>query len=165
MEYQQLAGRTECDQSIARRRYDDLLAIRLNHALIGITGEVGEIAATVERWLHYNQPLDRDNVIEELGDILWYVALACNVLEVDMEEVMKKNITKLRHRYPEKYTDAAAVARVDKIFEANEAKRRELVAEMPALSEIAFCAGCGTTQRVNGKCTICGSELGQYERD
>jgi len=110
-EYQALASRTECDQLAASKRhyqYDraqNLLATRLNHSAIGLAGEVGELCGAVERWLQYGKELDRTNIIEEAGDALWYLALACNALGVSLEEVMEKNIAKLKLRYPEKYTD------------------------------------------------------------
>lgn len=110
-EYQELAARTECDQRAARARYanpDALSPVRLNHAVIGMMGEVGELAAAVERWLHYGQALDLGNIREEVGDVLWYVALACNTLDLDMGSIMEANIRKLRTRYPEKYRDELA---------------------------------------------------------
>jgi NTP pyrophosphatase (non-canonical NTP hydrolase) len=45
-------------------------------------------------------------MIIELGDIMWYVAQACMALNVSMEEVLNKNITKLSKRYPEGTFDA-----------------------------------------------------------
>jgi len=119
-EYQKLAARTECDQAAARERmmayraYRDtnngpdavnLFPIRMNHALMGMMGEVGELATAVENWIHYNRGLDQVNVKEELGDLLWYIALMCSASSISMEEVMEGNIAKLRKRFPTKYTD------------------------------------------------------------
>lgn len=114
--YQKLAERTECDQEVSRRRYSGIhgtntpvmLPVRLNHAVLGLTGEVGELAGAVEKWLHYGRELDTVNVAEELGDCLWYIALACNALGVDMGKIMEGNIQKLKTRYPDKYSDARA---------------------------------------------------------
>lgn len=75
---------------------------------MGMTGEIGELAGALERWLHYGKDLDKTNIKEELGDMMWYVALACNALEFDLDEVMGANIRKLRVRYPDKYTDIHA---------------------------------------------------------
>jgi NTP pyrophosphatase (non-canonical NTP hydrolase) len=114
-EYQKLAERTECDQLAARNRYapdmdgENLIAIRVNHALLGISSELGELATTVERWLHYGQGLDCPNVKEELGDILWYVALACNAMGFDLGVIMEANIAKLKARYPDRYDDQRAL--------------------------------------------------------
>lgn len=112
--YQQLAARTECDQEAARCRMylgdgtTRLQAIRLNHAIIGALGELGELASELERWLYYGQPLDKANWKAELGDTLWYLALACNALGLDLGEVMEANIRKLQTRYPSKYSNDLA---------------------------------------------------------
>lgn len=131
-EYQRLAARTECDQEASRLRIvggelrNDLAGltpVRLNHAVIGLVGEVGELAAEVEHWLYYGQPLDDGNVHEELGDCLWYIALACNALGLDLGRVMEANVAKLRARYPEKYSDERAKeANRDRAAEARAAK-------------------------------------------
>lgn len=115
-QYQALAARTECDQAAASRRrlYHDqegdnkLLATRLSHAVLGLTGEVGELATAIEHWLHYGQSLDVINISEEIGDCAWYLALACNALGISLDEVLVKNITKLKARFPEKYTNQLA---------------------------------------------------------
>lgn len=107
--YQALAARTECDQYAARGRFSySIETVRLNHAVLGLAGEVGELACAIEKWVHYGQSLDETNVKEELGDILWYVALACNALGIPMLGVMEANIAKLKNRYPEKYSDQQA---------------------------------------------------------
>jgi NTP pyrophosphatase (non-canonical NTP hydrolase) len=86
--------------------------IRLNHSIIGLCGELGELAGTVERYVYYGQKeLDRNNIYEELGDCLWYIAQACNALGFKLEDVMASNIAKLKTRYPDKYTDEMAANR------------------------------------------------------
>lgn len=123
-EYQKLAERTECDQtrSLARlacltmsrtRDYGpaQLKAVRLNHGVLGLAGEVGELAAALEKWIYYGRPLDQGNIAEEVGDCLWYLAQICNSLGLDLGACMEANIRKLRARYPERYTDEAAANR------------------------------------------------------
>ena len=122
-EYQALAQRTECDQDKSRLRMGGIgtslnLPIRLNHAVIGAMGEIGELAGAVERWIYYGQRLDLPNIKEELGDALWYIALACNAVGIELEDVMEANIRKLRVRYPEKYNDERAAVR-DRLGEAS----------------------------------------------
>lgn len=86
------------------------------HATLGIAGEAGEIVDAVKKTIIYNKPLDRDNLIEETGDVLWYVALMCIGLGVSMEEIMQNNYQKLIKRYPNaNYSDANAIARMDKV--------------------------------------------------
>jgi NTP pyrophosphatase (non-canonical NTP hydrolase) len=118
--YQRLAARTECDQVRARGRlcgmvvsppYGDLLAVRLNHAVIGLMGEVGELASAIEKAVYYGRGMDYvkgPNLVEELGDVLWYVALACNAAGLSLGAVMEANLAKLRERYPDKYEDERA---------------------------------------------------------
>jgi len=134
-EYQNLAARTECDQAAARERmtvarpYSDVLTtvdgsrlfpIRMNHALMGMMGEVGELAGAIENWIQYNRGLDLVNIKEELGDLMWYIALMCNASGISLEEVMEKNIAKLRLRYPDKYSDHnAAEENRDRAAERN----------------------------------------------
>lgn len=86
----------------------------LNHSLHGLISESGEIADTVKRHIIYEQPLDVDNLEEEIGDLMWYVAVMCYVNNISLEKAMKRNIDKLLKRYPEKFTTEAAVKRADK---------------------------------------------------
>lgn len=87
------------------------------HAGEGLCSEVGEYMSSVKRMHQYGKALTPEihaNLLEELGDILWYVALACEHLSVSMHAVAKHNIEKLRQRFPEKFTNEAAEARADK---------------------------------------------------
>lgn len=106
--YQQLAMRTAKPMEVQ----DDL-----PHAALGLTGEAGEFADCIKKHWAYSQPLDNKNAVEELGDLLWYVALACNALGVSMQEVAAINIEKLRKRYPTMYQDELAAFRADKQME------------------------------------------------
>ncbi len=84
------------------------------HAAIGVAGEAGEILDAVKKMWVYNQPLDRKNIIEELGDIEYYLQALRSVLYISRDSVIDLNVAKLRKRYPHGYTDAAAKARADK---------------------------------------------------
>lgn len=109
-QYQSLCERTECNQNASAMRFGEngLKAIRFNHSVIGINAEGGELATQLQRWLYYGKPLDETNVKEELGDLLWYIAEACNAMGYSLETIMEANIAKLKIRYPEKYTDVLA---------------------------------------------------------
>ncbi len=84
------------------------ISSRTQHAIIGLVTEAGEAMDAVKKSLFYNQPFDRTNLKEELGDALWYIAVACQTNGWTMEEVMEANIRKLRVRYPEKFTEQDA---------------------------------------------------------
>lgn len=111
-EYQKLAARTECDQRQAAERMADtphlpdvasLDLIRFNHAIVGLCGEVGELASLLEKMVYYGRTVTEVAIKEEVGDCFWYLALLCNALGFDMGQLMEANVAKLRARYPEKY--------------------------------------------------------------
>jgi NTP pyrophosphatase (non-canonical NTP hydrolase) len=89
----------------------------LLHAAVGTSGEAGELLDAVKKHWVYNKPLDRTNVIEELGDLEFYMAAMRLVLGVSRDQVLQANVDKLCKRYPAGYTDAAAAARADKAVE------------------------------------------------
>ena len=86
----------------------------LIHMLMGIVGEAGELMDAIKKHTIYNKPLDRENVIEELGDIEWYMQGLRAHLGISRDAVLQYNIEKLKKRYPDKYTDAHAQLRMDK---------------------------------------------------
>ena len=107
-EYQDKAARTDPDRTDQVTRLIENIkpgGSWLLHSQIGLAGEVGELAAAIQRWLYYGKELDRVNVIEELGDLCWYLAQACRAMDVKLEDVMAANLNKLKFRYPERYTD------------------------------------------------------------
>jgi NTP pyrophosphatase (non-canonical NTP hydrolase) len=80
---------------------------RLFHAVMGIATEASELVEAMKDGFP-----DSSNVLEELGDLNWYEAIAIDeVVEGDFSEVLKTNIRKLRHRYPEKFTSENAIRR------------------------------------------------------
>jgi NTP pyrophosphatase (non-canonical NTP hydrolase) len=76
---------------------------RLLTAGVGINAEGGEFLEIVKKMVFQGKPWNDDNrehLIIELGDIMWYVAQACIALEVDFNEVIARNVKKLEKRYP-----------------------------------------------------------------
>ena len=86
----------------------------LMHSALGLSSEAGEFTDAVKKTLVYGKALDKENLLEELGDLCWFIALACEVLNVEMTDIMEQNIEKLKKRYPEKYSDELAIQRLDK---------------------------------------------------
>lgn len=113
-DYQKLAARTECDQHASRHRLFNafetnqskaVFPARVTHAVLGLTGEVGELAGAAEKWLFYGKELDLRNLAEEVGDCMWYIALICNAAGLDLAKVMEANHEKLKERFPDKFSD------------------------------------------------------------
>ena len=76
---------------------------RLTTAAVGISAEGGEFMEIVKKMLFQGKPWTDDNrehLIIELGDVLWYVMQACKALEIPIEEVVAGNVEKLKKRYP-----------------------------------------------------------------
>lgn len=110
---------TEIQVNMTGAQPDRTKLMRLLHSRDGICSEAGEYADQYKRHVYYKQPLNETNLIEELGDLLWYIALACNVLGITMRQVMVANAQKLRKRYPQKFTVENAVNR-DTVAEIQE---------------------------------------------
>ena len=112
------------DASLDMVRYDqfvlqlfkaDTAPAMLTHAVLGIAGEAGELVDAIKKHTIYGKPLDRENVIEELGDLRFYIQAMQNVLGITEFEVLQANANKLAKRYRGlKYTDQAAIDRADK---------------------------------------------------
>ncbi len=66
---------------------------------LAINGEAGELAEVVKKTWRDGKELDREKIVDELGDILWYVAVLSHTLGVRLSEVMERNVEKLRERY------------------------------------------------------------------
>lgn len=85
------------------------------HMAVGIAGESGELLDAIKKHVVYNKPLDRANVVEELGDLEFYMEGLRQGLGITRGEVLAHNIAKLSKRYEAgKYSDQAAQQRADK---------------------------------------------------
>lgn len=93
------------------------------HACIGLATEGGELLDIVKKAMFYGKAIDHRNLFEEMGDILWYVAIYCKATGKTFEQVMAANINKLSTRYPNKFTQHSALV-------------RDVQAEMAALESV-----------------------------
>ena len=85
------------------------------HAALGVCGEAGELADAIKKQIVYNKPIDRDNIVEEIGDLFFYVQKVMSLYKIDYQEVYQANADKLSKRYVGlKYSDCAAQERADK---------------------------------------------------
>ena len=76
---------------------------RLLTAGVGINAEGGEFLEIIKKMIFQGKPFNADNkehMIIELGDLMWYVTQDCMALEVSLDEVVARNVTKLEKRYP-----------------------------------------------------------------
>jgi len=93
---------------------DDFGDLDTLHALVGLTGEIGELADAVKRNQFYGLELDTDNVVEEIGDILYYLSALMLCFDISFDEVVIANQSKLERRYPDGFTRKDSILRRDK---------------------------------------------------
>ncbi|MGI4993187.1 nucleoside triphosphate pyrophosphohydrolase family protein [Halobacteriovorax sp. GFR7] len=124
--YMSDAIRTESrDFDAMNTRLNDDGIKRLLHAGIGLSTEAGEFLDALKKHIFYGKDLDRVNLAEELGDLFWYMAIVGDELGIKFEDVMERNITKLKARYGEKFSE-------------EKADKRDLDSERKILEEQAF---------------------------
>jgi NTP pyrophosphatase (non-canonical NTP hydrolase) len=86
---------------------DTLYDAQRDNAVLGLVGEAGEIADKLKKHLFHGDPdkhpFGASEVLDEGGDVLWYIALLCEWAGVTIEQCMEYNIAKLTQRYPNKF--------------------------------------------------------------
>lgn len=102
--YQELASRTANGKP-----GEDLMT---NFAL-GISAEAGEVADLIKKYRFHGHPLKREELVKELGDVLWYASQVANVAAIGFDEVAESNIAKLMKRYPNGFSSKDSIKRVD----------------------------------------------------
>lgn len=87
----------------------------LLHMAVGVSGEAGELLDAVKKAVIYNKEMDLENVIEELGDLEFYMSKIRQIVGITREEILQRNIDKLSVRYAKgKYSNDQAQERADK---------------------------------------------------
>lgn len=90
----------------------------LLHMSVGVSGEAGELLDAVKKSVIYRKPIDRDNVVEELGDLEFYMEGLRQGLGITRQETLQANIDKLGDRYEgHQYSDQQAQDRADKALD------------------------------------------------
>ena len=100
MNYVELAIRTESTTFNCNENTQRLL-----HAAIGLSTESGELIDALKKSIYYGRQLDLQNLKEEMGDIMWYMAILSDALGYSFEQCQEDNISKLKKRYPEGFKD------------------------------------------------------------
>jgi NTP pyrophosphatase (non-canonical NTP hydrolase) len=95
--------------TLTPRRVDKL------HNALGIAGEAGEVVDVIKKHVMYNKPLDIPKIIEELGDLEFYLEGLRQNIGISRDETLAANIDKLGKRYSTlSYSDEQAISRADK---------------------------------------------------
>lgn len=122
-EYQKLAMRTNdngCTERLnnyvnsegcATDFETDIKVGDLINGVLGLCGESGEVSEHIKKAIFHKHILDKEKIVKELGDVLWYVAMCCHSLNVSLDDVMQGNIDKLKKRYPNGFSTTESINR------------------------------------------------------
>ena len=102
--YQKLAMRTNDRKATDRvaRKVNEYMAGSIDgydtggifNGVLGLTGEAGEFADKIKKWVFHEKELDELHAKKELGDICWYIAMMCESFGWKLEDIMQMNIDK-----------------------------------------------------------------------
>lgn len=79
--------------------------------IMGMNGEVGELTDLFKKNMFQGHELVTERVIEELGDIMFYIVNLCTMLDIKMEDVLDYNVEKLQKRYPDGFDRKRSINR------------------------------------------------------
>lgn len=115
-EYQKEALRTlspirqssEEFRNASENEYKNLV---LMEGAMGLCGEAGECLELLKKSIFQGHPLYRKDMVEELGDVAWYLAVSAWAIGYDLEDIFKSNLKKLEKRYPNGFEKERSVNR------------------------------------------------------
>ena len=102
-EYQELAQRT-ANPDLNKKE-------KLINAALGLSGEVGEVNDVIKKHLAQGHPLNVEKIIDEAGDVLWYLSELAEVMGTTLSDIAEGNIRKLSARYPEGFSSNRSMNR------------------------------------------------------
>lgn len=102
------------------KKYPNNPNLAIAHLGLGVAGEAGELADALKKVAIYEKPVDRANLVEELGDLNFFMEAIQLEFDISDEEIIQSNFEKLRKRYAQGYSDKAAQERADKKENHNE---------------------------------------------
>lgn len=85
----------------------------LKNYLLGLNGECGELTDIFKKILYHGKEFNPVDVLLELGDILYYLTAICNILNIDLTDIMLNNNAKLMARYKDGYSIEQSLNRIE----------------------------------------------------
>ncbi|MCD8797399.1 nucleoside triphosphate pyrophosphohydrolase family protein [Mammaliicoccus sciuri] len=104
-------------QEIALRTHnvEQNMSEALTNYALGLTGESGEVADNIKKHIFHGHELNKDEMVKELGDVLWYLSSLASMCDVTLDEVAGHNLNKLSNRYPGGFSQQHSINRVENI--------------------------------------------------
>ena len=103
IEYQEKAERTVNNDLIFREQISNLC--------MGLAGETGEVVDYLKKCLYHDHKLYKQDLIKELGDVMWYLTNIATFFKIPMTYILDENIKKLEERYPEGFSEEKSINR------------------------------------------------------
>lgn len=75
--------------------------LRIVEGVMGLAGEAGECVDIIKKKVFQGHELDKEHLAKELGDVAWYLAESADAIGYDLETIFRKNLDKLKNRYPD----------------------------------------------------------------
>lgn len=85
---------------------------RLSNYAMGLSGESGEVTDELKKVIYHGHDLDVEKIEKELGDVMHYVSGLASMLDLSLEDIAKKNIEKLKTRYPNGFNKEDSINRI-----------------------------------------------------
>lgn len=83
----------------------------VNYTMLGLAGETGEVVDAYKKFQYHGHSEDKSKMIEELGDVLWYVSIMLYAMGYTLEDCARINIEKLIKRYPNGFEKERSINR------------------------------------------------------
>lgn len=106
--YQKEAARTiiNFDNDLGKlNNSEDILRKHLYNAASGMSIESNEVLQLIQRYSFCDKGLNKDEIFEECGDVLWYVSYLLTMIGMTLEDCIKCNLIKVAKRYPERFNN------------------------------------------------------------
>lgn len=97
--------------AIRTANYTDNKFFDISVLAMGLAGESGEVVDIIKKVVGHGHDLNTSQVKDELGDVLWYIAVLAHRMGIGMQELATQNIMKLRKRYPNGFTEQDSINR------------------------------------------------------
>jgi NTP pyrophosphatase (non-canonical NTP hydrolase) len=123
-EYQKLAVQSD------RTGGDELKSLMIT--LLGLSGETGSLLSEYKKWLRDGSAYRpfTDQVSEEIGDVLWYLANLASKLKLDLGEIAEENLAKIEERWPKASESDAVLFNAPRRYDSAFAPTEQLPLQM-----------------------------------
>ena len=84
---------------------------QLANLCMGLCGETGEVVDYIKKYIYHGHLVEREKLVEELGDVMWYLTNLATFFELPMCDILEENIRKLEERYPKGFSEEKSINR------------------------------------------------------